>query len=172
MGELWDKIAESYKMIARLLDPKSDICACATDMENNDVILYLQFLAFKLRYPGITSGNSTITEQYLSQLNGREKRSIDKPYDYDYDFCWNEKNAEKYDRLKITPEFRKVDFSLSDVKILKEIAEVMVDGDEGTAAVFLDSADHWDWWRNMVKRLSMSDEGYYDIAVFMFCKLN
>ena len=58
------------------------------------------------------------------------------------------------------------------LQILKEIAEVMVDGDEGTAAVFLDSADHWDWWRNMVKRLSMSDEGYYDIAVFMFCKLN
>ena len=57
----------------------------------------------------------------LSQLNGREKRSIDKPYDYDYDFCWNEKNAEKYDRLKITPEFRKVDFSLSDVKVIVHV---------------------------------------------------
>ena len=48
-------------MIARLLDPQSDICACATDVENNDVLNYLHFLAFKLRYPGITSGNETIT---------------------------------------------------------------------------------------------------------------
>lgn len=59
-----------------------------------------------------------------------------------------------------------------DLQILKDVAEVMQDGDEGTAAVFLDSADHWAWWRNMVKRLSMGEEGYYDIAVFMFCMLN
>ena len=76
MGELWDKIAESYKMIARLLDPKSDICACATDMENNDVMLYLQFLAFKLRYPGITSGNSTITEQCKSQIHDSQDSGL------------------------------------------------------------------------------------------------
>jgi hypothetical protein len=63
MAELWDNIARSYKMVARLLDPESNICACATDIENNDVLNYLHFLAFKLRYPGITSGNDTITER-------------------------------------------------------------------------------------------------------------
>ena len=48
----------------------------------------------------------------------------------------------------------------------------MTDGDAGTAAVLLDSADHWAWWRDMVKRLNMGEAGYYHIAVFMFFSLN
>ena len=63
MAELWDKISASYKSIARLLDPKSDVCACATDIENNDVLNYVHYLAFKIRYPGITSGNATYTQR-------------------------------------------------------------------------------------------------------------
>jgi hypothetical protein len=56
--------------------------------------------------------------------------------------------------------------------MLRDVAEVLKDGDKGTAAVFLDSADHWTWWREMVKRLNMGEAGYYDIAVFLFCMLN
>jgi len=170
MAELWDNIARSYKMVARLLDPESNICACATDIENNDVLNYLHFLAFKLRYPGITSGNDTITERYLSG-DRRQKRSMDEPYDYDYDFCWDDfVDYDNDDELR--PNFRKLDFDLSDFEILRDVAEVLKDGDKGTAAVFLDSADHWTWWRKMVKRLNMGEAAYYDIAVFLFCMLN
>ena len=52
------------------------------------------------------------------------------------------------------------------------MAEILVDGDDPTAPVDLDSAEHWSWWRDMVKDLSMGDEGYYDIAVFLYCALN
>lgn len=170
MSEMWDSVARSYKMIARLLDPQSDICACATDVENNDVLNYLHFLAFKLRYPGITSGNETITARYLSKDGSRAKRSMDEEYDYDYDFCWGNSNI---DYLRTPrPDFRKLDFDLGDLEILEDVAKVMTDGDAGTAAVLLDSADHWAWWRDMVKRLNMGEAGYYDIAVFMFCSLN
>lgn len=62
MAEIWDKAAEQYKMVEKLLDPESDICSCVTDIESNDVLNYLNLLAFKIKYPGITSGNKTITD--------------------------------------------------------------------------------------------------------------
>ena len=58
------------------------------------------------------------------------------------------------------------------LQLLKNVSEELLDGDDGKAAVQLDSDAHWDWWRNMVKRISMGDSAYYDIAVFMFCMLN
>ena len=60
MAELWDNTAEQYKMVARLLDPESDICSCVTDIENNDILTYLHLIAFKLRYPGIMSAMDTL----------------------------------------------------------------------------------------------------------------
>merc|ERR1719210_1562654 len=72
MAEMWDRTREQYKMVERLLDPESDLCACMTDIEKNDLLNYMNLLAFKIRYPGITSGNKTITDEYLSL---RQKRS-------------------------------------------------------------------------------------------------
>ena len=63
MAEIWDRAAEQYKTVAQLLDPESDLCACVTDIEENDLLNYLNLLAFKIRYPGITSGNKTFTDQ-------------------------------------------------------------------------------------------------------------
>ena len=62
MSELWNLAVENYKYIEKLLDPESDICACVTDIENNDVLNYLNLLAFKIKYPGITSGNETFVQ--------------------------------------------------------------------------------------------------------------
>ena len=63
MAEYWDQTREQYKMVQQLLNPESDLCACMTDIENNDVLNHLNHLAFKIRYPGITSGNKTITDE-------------------------------------------------------------------------------------------------------------
>ena len=62
MTEVWDRTAEEYKLVKQLLDPESEICECITDVENNDVLNYLNLLAFKIKYPGITSGNKTLTD--------------------------------------------------------------------------------------------------------------
>ena len=63
MAEVWDKTAEQYKLVKQLLNPESEVCECITDIENNDVLNYLNLLAFKIKYPGITSGNKTLTDQ-------------------------------------------------------------------------------------------------------------
>ena len=60
MAEMWTNAQEKYKFIEKLLDPESDICACVTDIENNDVMNYMNLLAFKIKYPGITSGNASV----------------------------------------------------------------------------------------------------------------
>lgn len=62
MAEIWDKTTEQYRMVEKLLDPQSDLCECVTDIEENDVLNYLNLLAFKIKYPGITSGNKTLTD--------------------------------------------------------------------------------------------------------------
>ena len=61
MSEVWSKAEQKYKEIVKLLDPESDVCGCVTDVESNGVMNYLHLLAFKIRYPGITSGNENIT---------------------------------------------------------------------------------------------------------------
>jgi len=162
MAELWEKVAESYKNIARLLDPESDICACVTDIENNDILNYLNLIAFKLRYPGITSGNHTLTDRYLSPRTKRSK-AAGSGFGYKVSFGY---------KVMRSAQFDMVNFDLSDLELLKDVAEILEDGDDPTAPVALDSAEHWTWWRDMVKSLSMGEEGYYDIAVFMFCMLN
>ena len=62
MAELWDNAAKQYKIVEKLLDPESDICECITDIENNDILNYLNVMAFRMKYPGITSGNKTMTD--------------------------------------------------------------------------------------------------------------
>ena len=62
MAEIWDHAAKQYKIVEKLLDPESDICGCVTDIENNDILNFLNVLAFQMKYPGITTGNKTITD--------------------------------------------------------------------------------------------------------------
>ena len=55
-------------------------------------------------------------------------------------------------------------------QLLKDIAEKLVD-DDGVITEHVDSAEHWETWRKMVKE-GMDESGYYDLAVFLFCMLN
>ena len=56
------------------------------------------------------------------------------------------------------------------LQLLKDIAEKLMDGDEAVTEQ-VDSAEHWQTWREMVKE-GMDESGYYDLAVFLFCMLN
>jgi len=158
MAEIWDKTAEKYKTVARLLDPESEICACMTDVENNDVLNYMNLLAFKIRYPGITSGNKTITDQYIEQ---RKRRSA--AYRIAYDLSLQAAHFRSLD-------FDGFDFDLPDVELLGDIAEKLVDNEE-VISQHIDSSEHWEFWKNLIKQ-GMDESGFYDLAVFLFCTLN
>ncbi|XP_063681205.1 uncharacterized protein LOC134816337 [Bolinopsis microptera] len=159
MAEIWDKTAEQYTMVEKLLDPQSDLCDCVTDIEDNDVLNYLNLLAFKIKYPGITSGNKTLTDNYLSS-GVREKRSAGYGFGGGYDFGWK----------RSLTDFDGFNFNLSDIELLQDVAEKLVDGEQ-VMTEHVDSAEHWKLWRKMVKH-GMEESGYYDLAVFMFCMLN
>ncbi|XP_063688307.1 uncharacterized protein LOC134821531 [Bolinopsis microptera] len=164
MAEIWDNTAEQYRLVERLLDPESDVCGCATNVAENDILNYLNLMAFKIKYPGITSGNKTITDHYLES---REKRSADPGrYDIGYRVSYNFRFSGEGSQA----DFDGIDFDLSDIELLKDIAEKLVD-DDGVLTVHADSAEHWKVWRKMVKH-GMEESGYYDLAVFMFCMLN
>ena len=55
-------------------------------------------------------------------------------------------------------------------QLLEDIAEKLVDED-GVITEHVDSAEHWQTWREMLKE-GMDESGYYDLAVFLFCMLN
>jgi len=162
MAELWNGAGEQYKMVEKLLDPESDLCACVNDIENNGVLQFLNLLALKIRYPGITSGNETLTAPYMAT---RQKRRV-KGYKLKYSI--------EVDVLRPSAAFRSTlmdfDFDRSDLELLQEVAEKLVDGD-GVMEAPIDSAEHWDYWKQSVKT-AMRDDLYYDLAVFMFCRLN
>ena len=44
------------------IDVDSELCKCVKDTKSNGLAKYLELTAFQIRYPGITSGNSTITD--------------------------------------------------------------------------------------------------------------
>ncbi|XP_063689171.1 uncharacterized protein LOC134822188 [Bolinopsis microptera] len=164
MAEIWDNTAEQYRLVERLLDPESDVCGCATNVAENDILNYLNLMAFKIKYPGITSGNKTITDHYLES---REKRSADPGR---YDIGYRVRYTFRFSGEGSQADFDGIDFDLSDIELLKDIAEKLVD-DDGVLTVHADSAEHWKVWRKMVKH-GMDESGYYDLAVFMFCMLN
>lgn len=163
MAEIWDKTTEKYKTVARLLDPESEICACMTDVENNDVLNYMNLLAFKIRYPGITSGNKTITDQYIEQ---RKRRSAAYRIAYDLSLQTPAPQAAHFRSL----DFDGFDFDLPDVELLGDIAEKLVDNEE-VISQHIDSSEHWEFWKNLIKQ-GMDESGFYDLAVFLFCTLN
>ena len=59
----------ALSQVARRLDFDSDICDCVRDVDSNGLYKYLQLTAFQIRYPGITSGNSTVTDSCKFKLN-------------------------------------------------------------------------------------------------------
>ena len=54
--------------------------------------------------------------------------------------------------------------------MLEKVATEVVDGD-GVMPSSLDSAEHWKDWRETVMA-GMSENGHYDLALFMYCMLN
>lgn len=183
MAEAWENAMEEYKMIERLLDPESDICSCVTDIENNGVLNHLNLIAFKIRYPGITSGNDTFTNYYLAQANStdpaiddthvREKRAPE-PWKASYSqggySASYSAGKDKPSRFHRSMSFDGIDFDLSDLELLKDVAEKLVDEDH-VMEYHIDSAEHWEYWKNILI-LSSEASAYYDLAMFMFCMLN
>jgi len=160
MAELWNQAAKQYDLAAKLLDPHSHVCGCMKDVENNGIMQYMNLLAFKIRYPGITSGNATLTAPYLSE---RQKRSSPNSLAYKFSVV--------IEFLKpVWPRLGEFDFSGSDVELLRDVAEQLVDG-SGVMTTRIDSEEHWESWREMVKS-AMRQDLYYDLGVFMFCMLN
>ena len=56
------------------------------------------------------------------------------------------------------------------LQLLKDVAEKLVDGVQATN-LNADSAEHWLIQRELQKH-GLEREGFYDVAVFMFCRLN
>jgi len=182
MAEAWENAVGEYKMIQRLLDPESDVCACVRDIENNGVLNHLNLIAFKIRYPGITSGNATLYGKYFTEANttdstteGTPQRKKRSPEPWKASYSAGGYTV-SYSAGKDKPSFHRsvsfegIDFERSDVELLKDVAEKLVDHDI-VMVHHIDNPEHWEYWKNFLK-LPREEAAYYDIAMFMFCMLN
>lgn len=162
MSEIWAAAGKKYqKIISRgKLDVDSELCECVRDMESNGLAKYLQLTAFQIRYPGITSGNSTITDSYLGGF-------------LDYHISYGLEERPK----NIVKKLMSFDFSGTDEELIRDVVENLVDeagfdeephDPEEEAA---HSREHWEWCVGMLKGL-MTDALIKDTATFMHCQLN
>lgn len=185
MSEIWEKSVEQYKIAAKLLDPQSDLCTCVRDIENNGILQYLNLLAFKIRYPGIATGNETITARYL---NPKEKRSVafSDPYyafsDMQMKYAFSDpyyafsdmqmKYASSSSSVSFRSALMNFDFNKPDFELLADVATQLVDGD-GVMTVHIDSPENWEYWKNLGGKVVEPEEAdFYNIAAFLFCMLH
>lgn len=161
MSEIWAAAGKKYKRVERRLDADSELCHCVTDIESNGLRNYLELTAFQIRYPGITSGNKTITDTYLGGF-----------LDYHISYGLSERPKDIVDKVM---EF---DFSGNDEDLISDVVTMLVDYSKADVTEHHDeeeemrnSREHWDWCVGMLKSL-MSPELIYDTAVFMHCRLN
>ena len=59
MAELWNQAKKYYKLLKER-SPSEEVCGCVNDMDENGVMSELELLALKIKYPGVTSGQSLL----------------------------------------------------------------------------------------------------------------
>jgi len=157
MSEIWAAAGKEYTKVAKTLDVDSDLCDCVRDTENNGLAKYLQLTAFQVRYPGITSGNTTITDTYLGGF-------------LDYHISYGLQERPK----NIVDELMNFDFSGTDAELIPGVVEKLIDEssyeEHDEEEEMENSKEHWEWCVGELKKL-LSPELIHDTAVFMRCQL-
>jgi len=162
MSEIWAAAGRKYRKIVNRgkVDKDGELCECVRDIDENGLAKYLQLTAFQIRYPGITSGNHTITDTYLGGF-------------LDYHISYGLQERPK----NLVNELMDFDFSGTDEELIRGVVENLVDEagfdeephdpeDEARH-----SREHWAWCVGELMKL-MSDELLKDTATFMHCQLN
>jgi len=159
MSEIWAEAGKKYKRVKRRINVDSDLCECVRDTESNGLAKYLQLTAFQIRYPGITSGNTEITDSYLGGF-----------LDYHISYGLEERPD------NIVKSLMDFDFSGTDEELIADVIGQLVDHaaveeEHDEEYEMAHSREHWDWCVGKLKEL-MTHELVYDTAVFMHCQLN
>ena len=148
MNEVWSKTKIHYDSIS-LLKYNTDLCACIKDIKNNGVLKILPFMALKIRYPGITSGE-------VLKLNGGG--AIDWSYNVYFYYFFNEWSK----------DLRNINFNDDIEEIKRKAMDNLIDGDRGIQ--HLDSEKAWAKWKSGMKKMVERDN--YELAMFLYCILN
>lgn len=160
MSEIWASAGKKYKKVAKRVEVDSELCDCVRDIDSNGLSKYLQLTAFQIRYPGITSGNTTVTDAYLGGF-------------LDYHISYGLEERPK----NIVKSLMSFDFSGSDEELIEDVVNNLVD-EAGFEAEEHDiyeemkhSREHWEWCKGELKGL-LTPQLVYDTALFMHCQLN
>ena len=153
MAELWQHASTHYNSLL-LQPPARDMCTCVSDLHLNTITQELHLLALKIKYPGVTSGDY------------EENKESFNDYGYGVHYGYG-KSADP------SPEFQaklaEFDFSGPENDVVTRMAAELVDGDRGMEKT-LENEEGWEYWKEKVQ--SMDEEGTYEFAMFMYCKLN
>jgi len=160
MSEIWASAGKKYKKVVKRVEHDSELCDCVRDIESNGLAKYLQLTAFQIRYPGITSGNSTVTDAYMGGF-------------LDYHISYGLEERPK----NIVKRLMDFDFSGSDEELIASVVTELMD----EAGFDLEPHDaeeearnsraHWEWCKGELKGL-LTPQMVYDTALFMRCRLN
>ena len=154
MAEMWQHSKKHYEDLT-MAPPAREVCSCVLDTANNGILQELNLLALKIKYPGITSGKF-------------DPREAPRPQDYKYSLSYSLTII--IERTKAAAQaLQDFDFAGEEKDVVARAAKELVDGDAGTQMP-LNSEEGWENWKEGFK--NMQEVGNYELAVFMFCKLN
>ena len=155
MAELWSRAQEHYEMLT-VYPPSTRACACVTDTDSNGLMDQLQLLALKIKFPGLTSG--------VPAAPPASKENSAYRIAGGYDLSFLRPGARRFKR-----KLAGFDFEGDDEDVVERAREQLTDGDEGLDKR-LDGEEGWEAWREGFK--AMGDEGNFQFAMFIYCKLN
>jgi len=162
MSEMWER-SKTYYNIIRDSPPAEKLCSCVRDIEENGVLAFLQLLALKIKFPGLTSGNHDVP--YGIQAQKKKSWSYDFSYDFSYSFSWGIKDAAKESYLKKLMNF---DFEGDEEDVVVRAMKELRDGDKGQK--HLTDEEAWNHWKEGFKGMDENDNKQF--AMYIYCMLN
>jgi len=172
MSELWWGSKAYYDNFVES-PPTEVVCKCVRDVNGNDVMAELELLALKIKFPGITSGNSNLP-------------SGDNGYQSPGEKSWKNKlSPYKFSRYWITPyefdtrsngtgeafmqKLRDFDFQRDEEVVVEHATKELQDNDQGMSDRLTDE-EGWKAWKKACKNMDEKDN--FQFGMFIYCMLN
>lgn len=163
MAELWEGAQAHYKKLMEL-PPSAEVCSCVRNVEENGVMAELQLLALKIKFPGLTSGNTNLPYG----KKAKSSRAYNISYTLEFDSQLTDEASIQKKRQSVN-KLKDFNFEGEEDDVVDHAMKELQDGDKGLSE-HLTGEKEWNSWKEGFKKMNEVDN--FQFAVFVFCMLN
>ena len=169
MSEMWQEAREYYE---GFLDspPSEEVCSCVREIKENGIMAELELLALKIKFPGLTSGNTDLPYGKNATLLPLPHLAPAYNFGFGYDFrLWKQEDKAGIRRVRrFERKLKAFDFDGDEEEVVDRAMNELQDGDQGLSK-HLDGEEGWQAWK---KGFNMDSDDNRQFAMFIYCTLN